>query len=118
MSDSSVPGRWSDFRKACENLASTHRQLDDFVEKDLFVSKEVKHKILTDTKEKEGQMKRYQMDQDELWVLTVYLIVKRSVGPFFDRSLFLLVSDLNNHAGVDVFPNQLPGFCDVNGDLE
>lgn len=30
---------------------STHRQLDDFVEEELFVSKEVKHKILMDEKE-------------------------------------------------------------------
>lgn len=55
--------------------------------------------------------------RDQLWIHTVYLIVKRSVGPLFDWSLFLLISDLNNHAGVDVFPNQLPGFCDVNGNL-
>lgn len=28
-----------------------HRQLDDFVEEDLFVGEEVKHKILTERKE-------------------------------------------------------------------
>lgn len=55
--------------------------------------------------------------KDQLWIHIVYLIVKRSVGPLFDWTLFLLISNLNNHAGVDVFPNQLPGFCDVNGNL-
>lgn len=47
----------------------------------------------------------------------LYLIVKGSVGPFFDRSVFLLISKLNNHAGVDVISYQLPGFCDVDGNL-
>lgn len=42
---------------------STHRQLDDFVEEDLFVRKEVKHKILMDKKERGGKtIKQYQMD--------------------------------------------------------
>lgn len=71
--------------------------------------------------EKIGGGKNEQIDWealwDELWILWVYLIVKRSIGPFFNRGLFLLISDLNNHAGVNVFPHQLPGFCDVDGDL-
>lgn len=45
------------------------------------------------------------------------LIVKRSVGPLFDGSLLLLIPDLDHHAGVDVLPHQLPGFCDVDGNL-
>lgn len=45
------------------------------------------------------------------------LIVKGSVGSFFDWSLFLLITDLNHHTGVDVFSHQLPGLCDVNGNL-
>lgn len=51
------------------------------------------------------------------WISAAYLIVKRSVGALFNWSLLLLISDLHNHAGVNVFPNQLPGFCDVNGNL-
>lgn len=51
---------------------STHCQLDDFVEKDLFVSKEVKHKILTDTKEREKKessaIKWPERLRDELWI--------------------------------------------------
>lgn len=74
------------------------------------------------TKKRGGKtIKWNEMDWEALWAQSwlpaVYLIVKRSVGPFFNRSLFLLISDLNNHAGVNVFPNQLPGFCDVNGNL-
>lgn len=53
----------------------------------------------------------------ESWIPAVYLIIKRSVCPLFNGGLFLLISDLDNHAGVNVFPNQLPGFCDVNGNL-
>lgn len=40
---------WVKVRFCCCSY-STHRQLDDFVEEDLFVSKEVKHKILMDKK--------------------------------------------------------------------
>lgn len=60
----------------------------------------------------------WEADSAESWNPAVYLIVKRGIGPLFNRSLFLFISDLNNHAGVNVFPNQLSGFCDVNGNLE
>lgn len=46
-----------------------------------------------------------------------YLIVKGSVGRFLHRRLFLLISDLDNHAGVNVFTHQLSGLRDVNGNL-
>lgn len=46
-----------------------------------------------------------------------YLVVKGSVGPLFDWSLFLLISDLNDHTGVDVFSHQLSGLSDVDGNL-
>lgn len=46
-----------------------------------------------------------------------YLVVKRSVGRFLHRRLFLLVSDLDHHAGVDVFSHQLPALRHVNGNL-
>lgn len=50
-------------------------------------------------------------------IRTFYLIEKGSIGPFFDRSLFLLITDLDNNTGVDVFSHQLPGLCDVYGNL-
>lgn len=50
--------------------------------------------------------------------ILTYLIIKGSIGSFFDRRLLLLVSDLNHHTGVDVLPHQLSGFCDVDGDLQ
>lgn len=46
-----------------------------------------------------------------------YLVVKGSVGPLFDWSLFLLISDLDDHTGVDVFSHQLSGLSDVDGNL-
>lgn len=46
-----------------------------------------------------------------------HLVVKGSVGPLLNRSLFLLISDLDDHAGVDVFSHQLSGLRDVNGNL-
>lgn len=52
-----------------------------------------------------------------IYLIQFYLVVKGSIGPFFDRSLFLLISDLNNHTGVDVFSHQLSGLGDVNGNL-
>lgn len=47
-----------------------------------------------------------------------YLVVKRSVGSFFDRRLFLFIANLNHHAGVNVFPHKLSGFCDIDGNLQ
>lgn len=46
-----------------------------------------------------------------------YLVVKGSVGRFLHRRLFLLIADLDHHAGVDVFSHQLPALRDVNGNL-
>lgn len=72
-------------------------------------------------KKKERELDKHQTDWEALWakswIPAVYLIVKRSVGPLFDGSLLLLIPDLDNHAGVNVLPHQLPGFCDVNGNL-
>lgn len=56
-------------------------------------------------------------DDSDTRPLQFYLIEKGSIGPLFDWSLFLLIADLNNNTGVDVFSHQLSGLCDVNGNL-
>lgn len=74
-------------------------------------------------KRAERIMKTWQLEWDTddsnlfIYPIQIYLVVKGSIGPFFDRSLFLLISDLNNHTGVDVFSHQLSGLGDVNGNL-
>jgi hypothetical protein len=47
-----------------------------------------------------------------------YLIVVWTIGAFFDRSVFLLVSDLNANHRVHVEPGQLSGFDHSDANLE
>lgn len=97
----------------------THRQLDDFVEEDVAVGKEVEHKVLM------GRRDRGHLDT---WFKGLidprqarepsYLVVKRSVGSLLDGRLFFLVTNLDHDTGVDVLTHQLPGLGDVDGDLQ
>lgn len=114
---------WNKVKKQKKTFAFSfpHRELDDFVEEDLFVGKEVKHEILMDRAGATfwSQQLKHTHINFNCFVICVYsdLIVERSVGSFFDGRLFLLVTDLNHHTGVDVFPHQLPRLRDVNSNL-
>lgn len=110
------------------HLVWTHRQPDDFVEEDLFVGKEVKHKILKARKEGWLHYTTHAWSECSfpficsvpfvIWFCSSsHLIVKGSVGSLFDCCLFLFVANLNHDTGVDVLTNQLLGLCDVNCNL-
>lgn len=103
-------------------MCPAHRQFDDLVEEDLLVGEDVKHEVLTDGREawRTVNSRRIQTRRQRCFssqFCSSYLVVKGRVGRFLHRRLLLLVSDLDHHAGVDVFSHQLSGLRDVNGNL-